>query len=222
MNAAGSSASPPSSPWAQRYPAPEALVVVNNTKRSLLAPHCPRINDPKFYDQDPNQFTDHGIWNLAEVDSVFWSEKIQERTFWGTLTFQLAALNRHVTFSSASTCELILSGHQPPVDNLVGRLPQLNSSGSSSAPRPREADNFKVYQRKRVRIDETKWLSFLRKDRWFDWIQYSPNKRSRPEKTWSVDDPTVWDALRPVLELTHRIFKALIDDRHHAGMYKPL
>lgn len=36
-----------------------------------------------------------------------------------------------------------------------------------------EERDFMVYQRERVKVDETRWLPFLRKHRWFDWAQVS-------------------------------------------------
>ncbi|KAI0513341.1 hypothetical protein F5B22DRAFT_647892 [Xylaria bambusicola] len=213
MNAPGSAAAPdtpPSSPWAQRYPLKESVVVVGNKKRSLLRPHYPSIEDPKYYDQDLKQIVNLGIWNPTEVDTVLWSEKIQRRTFWGSRTWQLAALNRYLKFHAGPPFVPVPSGHKPPVDKLAAGVAGLKISSYL------RLDPVAVHDRRKIKIEEREWLSFLHKDRWFDWIQTSPGKRKRPIKTWSVDEEDIWLALRPVLELTNRFFQALIDDSHPA------
>ena len=80
------------------------------------------------------------------------------------------------------------------------------------------AEGRDVDVRTRIKVDETRWLPFLRKDKWYDWIQTSPPAPPGQEgKVWSIDDPEVWEAIKTPLELVDRMFKALIRDKHDFG-----
>ncbi|KAI0485839.1 hypothetical protein F4859DRAFT_528779 [Xylaria cf. heliscus] len=208
----GPPSNPPSSPWAKRFPGLESTFMVENTSHSLLAPQFPRINDPKYYDEHPDQNSDYRPQNYVETDNLFWSEKVQREILFGIQTWQVAALNCHLSLPSSTGDGLMFGGHRRPdkteigmLDRIMAKLPLLNISGSSSRPSPRkpapstsshEERDFLAYQRERIKVDEAQWFPFLRKDRWFDWIQFSTdNTQSRPDRTWSVDDPKVWGAL---------------------------
>ncbi|KAI0185119.1 hypothetical protein EV127DRAFT_473765 [Xylaria flabelliformis] len=77
-----------------------------------------------------------------------------------------------------------------------------------------EERDFSIYLRERIEIDESRWLPFLHKRRWFDWIQVDGTFESQAKKTWSVDDPKLWEVLRVPLELLNRMLNALIEDKH--------
>ncbi|KAI0105333.1 hypothetical protein GGR51DRAFT_520390 [Nemania sp. FL0031] len=77
-----------------------------------------------------------------------------------------------------------------------------------------EEKHFEVYERERIKVDETKWLPFLRKNRWFDWIEVESDFAVEAGRTWSVDDPKVWEVVAIILELVNRILEALIRDKH--------
>ncbi|KAI1751589.1 hypothetical protein F4782DRAFT_547587 [Xylaria castorea] len=217
----GHSSDPPSSPWAQRFPIDGSTFIVGNTQHSLFAPQFPRINDPKHYDQDPDQSKFQRPQTYKEIDSLLWSEKIQQRTFWGARTFQLAALNRRLMFSTSDGLVSVAGAHRRSlVDKLRALFPQLHISPKKSATKSatssyQETDDFQMYRRERIKVDQKKWFAFLRKDRWFDWIQFNPDAaRSKPNRTWSVDDAEIWDALSVSLELVNFILRALIDEKH--------
>ncbi|KAI0441105.1 hypothetical protein F4803DRAFT_576844 [Xylaria telfairii] len=207
------------SPWAWRYPGPKTLGIlpVENTYHSLLRPKFPDIVDPKYYDRYPQRDADHPPKDYAEKDSVFHSEKIQRRCLWGAETWQVAALNRRLCIPS--TTDLMFGGHQKRPLREVKRprtYPQLPGEPSwiSYEPKP-DSDDFAFYQSHRIEVNETRWLPFLRKDRWFDLIRFAPDEtQSRPDKPCSVDDPQLWEALKVSLELVDRIFKALLQDKH--------
>lgn len=211
--AAGHAHDPPSSPWARRFPVPKTTHLVENTYHSFLAPKFPNIDDPKYYDRYPKPGVDHCPKNYAESDSVFQSEKVQRRCLWGAETWQVAALNRRLCIPSSA--DLMFSGHRkdaPEQPSPRGRPYFLRQPAERS-------DGFTFYQSHRIEVNEKRWLPFLRKDRWFDWVHFSPDEtRSRPNKTWSVDDPQLWDALKVSIELTDRILKALLEDKHDGGI----
>ncbi|KAI1331390.1 hypothetical protein F5Y16DRAFT_395273 [Xylariaceae sp. FL0255] len=79
----------------------------------------------------------------------------------------------------------------------------------------KEAAALAVYKLEGLQIDESKWLPFLRKDRWFDWYQKPPSNSDEVEgKTWSVDDPDIWNAIKTSIELLNRMLEALIEDKN--------
>ncbi|KAI0546728.1 hypothetical protein F4679DRAFT_587253 [Xylaria curta] len=218
---------PPSSPWAKRFPIDDSTVIVKNTKHSLIAPQFPRINDPKNYDQDPDPNKNHRPQNYKDIDNVLWSEAFQRKVLRGARTFQLAALNRRLMFSTSTGSVAVAGGHRRSlVDRVFRSFSKLKVSGSSSSPpnpqksptalneENEEGTEFQIYESERIQVDETKWFPFMQKKRWFDWIHFSPDDaQSKPDTTWSVDDPRIWSALSVSLELANRILRALIDDR---------
>ncbi|TGJ78984.1 hypothetical protein E0Z10_g9789 [Xylaria hypoxylon] len=74
-----------------------------------------------------------------------------------------------------------------------------------------------IYNLTKLRVDETRWFGFFRKDRWYDWIQTSPPAKAGG-LLWSVDDPNVWRELSMCLELADRALKALIEDKNDHAM----
>jgi hypothetical protein len=210
------------------------MYISENTNHSALAPTLPRIDDPIYYDQEPILAADKLPPSNTDLDTLFWSEATQRGELGGVETWQVAALNRHLRFSPATG---YVSGGHRPIDRAVAGLPFNFGTLNLGAPLPRsflqfpgarawltaggtnEERDFMVYQRERIKVDETRWLPFLRKDRWFDWIQVSPSsvKRSQPGRTWSVDDPNVWEILKVSIELANRMLEALIEDKHDGG-----
>ncbi|KAI0865895.1 hypothetical protein F4860DRAFT_509777 [Xylaria cubensis] len=185
----------PSSPWAKRFPSDGTTAKIGDTKHSLLAPRCPRIDDPKYYDQDPDPDKDHRPRSYREIDTLLWGERVQRRTFWGARTFQLAALNRRLMFSTNTGLVTVGSGHRQSLGDKVKALLHIPPKKPAASPNE-ETDQFQIYRRERIKVDQKNWFPFLRKDRWFDWIQFSPDDAlSEPDKTWSVDDAKIWDHL---------------------------
>ncbi|KAI0399786.1 hypothetical protein F4802DRAFT_602667 [Xylaria palmicola] len=224
----------PSSPWAARYPLDYTTFTFDKKNRSLLAPDYPRIDDPKYYDQDPNSTTPKRPRSNADIDKLLWTEKFQQKRLWGVRAWQVAALNRYLRFSPETG--FVSGGHRPPPANARPTAFSL-SSRLSNFRVPRRAANLsrarrtelavsaahddwerEVYSRERIKVDETRWFPFLRRDRWFDWAEVTPPPESSPGRTWSADDPELWGILCITLELVDRILKALIRDQH-AGDY---
>ncbi|TRX89924.1 hypothetical protein FHL15_009196 [Xylaria flabelliformis] len=188
-------ANTPSSPWATRFPSDGTIFRIGDTKHSLLAPRCPRIDDPKYYDQEPDEEKDHHPRSYKEIDSLLWGERVQRRTFWGARTFQLAAINRRLMFSTNTGLVTVASGHRHSLGDRVKALLHIPPKKPAASPKE-EPDQFQIYRRERIRVDPKNWFPFLRKDRWFDWIQFSPDDAvSEPDRTWSVDDAKIWDYL---------------------------
>ncbi|KAI0472242.1 hypothetical protein F4859DRAFT_515090 [Xylaria cf. heliscus] len=230
MEKTGRSEDIPSSPWATRYPLDRLSFIAENTNHSVLAPF-PRVDDPRYYDHEPT-FTQEDIPKENEnIDKLLWSEMVQAHSMHGKETWQAAVLSRYLQFSPDTG---FVSGGHRPVDTLVADLsvsgilpppPQsLNFVGLRTGP-PRIATNeerdYSTYLRERIKVDESKWLPFLRKDRWYDWIQVAP-PFDKPGRTWTVDDPEIWDYLKVILELVNRILLALIEDKHEGDYWSNL
>ncbi|KAJ8124859.1 hypothetical protein O1611_g8781 [Lasiodiplodia mahajangana] len=258
-SAASSSGSPPSSPWAERFPWKDTTVTLDGITHSFLAPQNPRIEDPKYYDQKPDRTKDHDPRSNKEIDYVLRGEKLQRARLWGVQTWQLAALNRRVVLSTKGDYIVVSGAQRRSLGARVrDRLNQLriSSSAFSSSVRSRvsstsrqqsrmpdtppqrprapgmpvlrsqrlatpsyEGPDFQVYEQERIRVNETEWYPFLKKERWFDWVQFSlETGESNPNKTWSVDDAQIWDALSVSLELANRMLKALVKDQHSGAI----
>ncbi|RYC54627.1 hypothetical protein CHU98_g11580 [Xylaria longipes] len=218
----------PSSPWATRFPLEDHTFTSLNTNHSVLAPAVPRINDPKYYDLDPVLPPNHPPLTPADLDQLFSTEAAQTRRLKGIKTWEVAALNRYVRFSLGYS---YLSAGHSPIDAERSLPFSRFSVPEPSRPSPiieallntmetNEERDFAVYLRERIQVDETLWFPFLRKSRWFDWIQVSQDFNSPAGKTWSVDDPKVWEALRISLELVNRMLAALIDDKHEGDYWE--
>ncbi|KAI1168153.1 hypothetical protein F5B18DRAFT_268031 [Nemania serpens] len=99
----------------------------------------------------------------------------------GLNTRRVAALNRSVRFSPDTR---LMSGRHRLIDGRPIGVPftvsfsqlflqPLGARGRAVPMQSNEERDFMVYQRERVKVDETRWLPFLRKHRWFDWAQVS-------------------------------------------------
>ncbi|KAI1297992.1 hypothetical protein F5Y03DRAFT_276648 [Xylaria venustula] len=223
----------PSSPWATRFPNMKAIYMAQDKNHSLLAPEFPRIDDPKYYDRE-SVFMDKPPHNNEDVDKVLWSEQSQTKRLGNMRTWQLVPFRRYLRFSPETG--FISGGHLPadpafPFDPTLDPEPMLlpgqaNSSQSQTASvaglrsaRRVEYENlvYNVYERERIKVDEKSWLPFLHKDRWFDWEEVTDSPKTAG-RTWSVDDPKIWEVMRVVTELVNRMLLALARDRHEGGM----
>ncbi|KAF2964060.1 hypothetical protein GQX73_g9511 [Xylaria multiplex] len=216
----------PSSPWARRFPARNYTFTFQKENHSVLAPIFPTIENPKYYDQNPTRHPDHRPQTLADEDRVFFTEQHQNFALYGITTWQASALNHYARFSP----NIIVSGGYRPLDRATGGFPFRIPSSLPAAPslglelaakgiQTNEEMNFAVYLRERIEIDETRWLPFLRKDNWFDWTEVTQTFDSAAGKTWSVDEPKLWENLRVSLELVNRFLEALIEDRHEGAYW---
>ncbi|TRX91962.1 hypothetical protein FHL15_007059 [Xylaria flabelliformis] len=219
----------PSSPWAARFPLEELTYTSENKNHSFFAPKGPRIGDPKYYDQRPLPPNFYRPLALSDLDKLFWTEAWQCDRLSGIETWKIGALNRWVGFSPETGW---LSGGHRPIDTIKGgftntRVPLPRSSTPSpileallNSMQTNEERDFSIYLQERIEIDELRWLPFLHKRRWFDWIQVDGTFDSQAKKTWSVDDPKLWGVLRVSLELLDRMLDALIEDKHEGDYWR--
>lgn len=222
----------PSTPWATRFPHRSLTYVSSGQNRSVLAPEYPRMDDPVHYDEalpDPTDNPPIVPLDHRDEDRLFWSEKKQRRQLKGIQTWQAAALNRRLRFTSESG--YLSSGHSR-IDWFMDE-PSDDPESSMGVPKADQERDFMIYERERIRVDETQWLPFLRKDRWFDWIE-APNVLDSPEAPdprdspgqpwspdghiWSIENPIIWDAVKVSFELANRALEAMIEDKHEGGM----
>ncbi|KAI1324609.1 hypothetical protein F5Y16DRAFT_402177 [Xylariaceae sp. FL0255] len=183
----------PSSPWATRFTDPDHHYEENGTVHSGLAPIYPRVEDPKYYGDLRLEALDQPGSN-KEMDRLFWHEETQNQLMGGLETWEAEVLNRHVSFKK----DALLSAGHDPADK--GEL---------------EKAAFESYTRDGLQVDEKSWLPFLQKSRWFDWSPAAPfNQNKILGKDWSVDEPAVWDAMKPSIELANRILEAMIRELH--------
>ncbi|KAI1332860.1 hypothetical protein F5Y16DRAFT_418791 [Xylariaceae sp. FL0255] len=194
----------PSSPWATRFPIESwqrTYVDSSNINHSILAPVAPRVDDPKYYLAHGSGTTGAGsqsqaLVSDAEFDRMCWHE-ITQRSFLGGLrTGEAASLSSHVWFSpNPGFCP---GGHRP-------------------ADRGMEQTLLSYFGNWGLRVDETQWLPFLQKYRWYDWTETSPFGLSGPPRHWSVEEPRIWNVLKISIELAHRVLESLIQEKHESA-----
>ncbi|KAI1305100.1 hypothetical protein F5Y03DRAFT_406644 [Xylaria venustula] len=193
--------SPPHSPWTERWPKREDPTFGwNNTAHTGLAPELPRVDDAIRYLD--TSFAGDLIGPQAtpsnrELDILFRTESFQTENLFGMLTWQAITLNRWVNFSPDQIGPM--SGGHLPSD--VGDSLEAST---------------RVYDQNKIKVDESRWFRFIKKQRWYDWLETSP-PGSVPGRVWSVDDPKIWNELGICLELVDRMFKALIEDKNDSG-----
>lgn len=100
------------------------------------------------------------------------------------------------------------SGANPPLPGKPanGAYPVIDVMNET-----REGLVLKIFHAERIQVDESKWFSFLKRDRWLEWEKPEPLLDGGH---WSVDNPKVWEILGISIELLDRILKALIADKH--------
>lgn len=69
-----------------------------------------------------------------------------------------------------------------------------------------------------IAVDESTWLPLLQKERWYNLnrrvAEGFPGRldsRLNAESTWSVDDPVIWDVLKPYVALASRLLDTSLD-----------
>ncbi|RWA03082.1 hypothetical protein EKO27_g12023 [Xylaria grammica] len=199
----------PLSPWAARFGREEKSIPYSATtiRHSALAPEYPRL-DPRYYGDNPD-LREHfaGFERGMDEDRLHWSEKYQKHCI-HMYTWQVGPLNRYLSFSPRFP--KVLGGHatsekliDPPVADAIRRLTGAQNVASDEA-------GFGVFELERIKVDESQWLSFFQRDRWWDLEVEDPE----PGVRWSVDDPKVWAELSICLELANRMMKAMVNDKH--------
>lgn len=151
--------------------------------------------DAKYYNDPLREMA--GLdrpWTGRDFDRLFYSETDQNNLFGGVKMWEAASLNRWVLFS---------------------RQVGVVSGGHLRADAVNEDVNRKRLQDNMVKVDESKWFSFWRKDRWYDLSSDPALTQPTPQGgPWSVDEPKVWDSIRISIEVADRVVKALVRDRH--------
>ncbi|KAI0533867.1 hypothetical protein GGR58DRAFT_521066 [Xylaria digitata] len=189
----------PESPWAVRLEKPgetRNVFIWDNLRHSGYAPEAPRVNDPiRYLDTSDmvHQNEAPDVPNDKDLDKLFRIECYQAHKLRGMKTWEAISLHRWVNFGPEFGS--FSGGHLPNDTGDTARAMAI------------------VYELSRVQVDETRWFSFFRKDRWYDWIQTSPPARVGGQ-VWSVDNPNVWKELSVGLELADRALKALIEDKN--------
>ncbi|KAJ3578626.1 hypothetical protein NPX13_g1941 [Xylaria arbuscula] len=194
-------ASPAYSPWTARWNTQDnSLFKWDDLIHTGLAPEIPRIDDPihtldTSFTASPDYGQPFELEN-EDLDLLFRTETWQQECMVGMLSWQAPALHRWVSFDS---------GQFGPMSG--GHLPADTGSAVEMV--------AKVYEMNKLKVDESKWFLFLRRRRWYDWIEQKPPGRKQG-RVWSVDDPKIWNELSIILELVDRMFKALIEDKNEA------
>ncbi|KAI0976866.1 hypothetical protein F4678DRAFT_480306 [Xylaria arbuscula] len=194
--------SQPLSPWAQRfkYNAGSRWPLIQDDEiHSGLAPEQPKLH-PKYYADEPDSRERLAEPTTLQQDTVFLSERFQRTYLKGLESWQAGPLMRYVWFSDSTG--LLSGGHQA--------ADYENVQGGAAGERKIDVA-LKVFNKERIQVDESKWFTFLRKDRWFDLVKREPILGG---SNWSVDNPKVWDVLSISLELLDRMLKAMIADKH--------
>ncbi|KAI0474709.1 hypothetical protein F4859DRAFT_521777 [Xylaria cf. heliscus] len=213
----------PLSPWAQRFghdAGGREDFLGDILHHSGFAPEQPRLH-PKYYADKPPPVDSNKT--TFQLDLLFSSEKFQRLFFRGLYSWMVGPLMRYVYFSQKTG--LISGGHQSadygPVDpsnaanvaNIANIANPENTEDTAPkvVPERREDVALGIFHSERIQVDESKWFSFLKKDRWLEWDRPQPVLGGG---NWSVDNPVVWDILSISIELLDRILKALVVDQH--------
>ncbi|KAI0157365.1 hypothetical protein GGR57DRAFT_500985 [Xylariaceae sp. FL1272] len=177
--------------------------------RSGFAPMHPSLH-PRYYSDAPtaSELQDAGIFtDGTEEDRFYTSLTAQERQMEGVKHWQIGVMNDHVNFGAPSG--KVTAGHKRPEFGPHSKK-QIKISEKSKNPTWDEVLQ-RIYDVDTVKVDEAKWLSFFKKDRWYDLEGPSASLGGR---SWSIDDPEVWNVLKRPMELANRILLALIEDKH--------
>ncbi|KAI8954627.1 hypothetical protein F4801DRAFT_604801 [Xylaria longipes] len=199
---AGSLFGAPASPWTERYGI-DGNTVFSLTKEddgllhSGLAPLNPRLH-PQYYDSVPpaDEFTIPT--SDEEIDKILIAEEYQRSSFFGNPSWCIPPLHSVLSWDGNLG---ILGGHRPGDDQRYDELLQ-------------------DYMKYRIEVDESTWLPFFRKDRWYNSVQefedtiVDADGTTWQTRTWSVDDDRVWNVVRFSIEIANRILKTLIRDNN--------
>ncbi|KAI0194354.1 hypothetical protein EV127DRAFT_503695 [Xylaria flabelliformis] len=199
---AGSRFDLPVSPWTERYGTDEKPLYSLQRKddglwHAGLAPSHPRL-DPKYYDCVPSDDEFDTPTTYEEIDEIFLAEEYQRSVFFGNPSWRIAPLNSVLSWDGIPE---ILGGHRPGDDK---RYPDL----------------LKDYMEQRIEVDESTWLPFFGRNRWYNMDLESPdtiveaNGTTWETSTWNVDDERIWNVVRFSLEIANRILMRMIRDNN--------
>ncbi|KAI0487483.1 hypothetical protein F4859DRAFT_525601 [Xylaria cf. heliscus] len=203
----------PLSPWAQRYGVlydDESTLDERKIRHSGYYTGHPRM-DPKFFAEPILQSELDGsrlFSHRNDIHRFFHLEDRNDGYFKGIKPWQYGPLMQYVRFSDRG---LLPGGHWRP-----------ESQPYRQARHEELADIDKLLDDDMIIVNEDGWFPFLRRDRWYDLYGQA---RVPSGKTWSIDQPKLWDKIRVSVELVDRMLKALIDDEHpalHTMLFGPL
>ncbi|KAJ8132333.1 hypothetical protein O1611_g1289 [Lasiodiplodia mahajangana] len=197
----------PGSPWINRFPGlrknnssrPGFFFEWDGKQHSAVRPELPMVADSKYYLEQPDLSQYSGTPSDEELDRMFRTEDYQRSIFKGMTTWELTSLNRWVHFSP----------DLPPMSG--GHMAKDATTDSQEAA-------ARIWKKYGLQVDESKWFSFLQRPKWYDWVSTSPPSEVEGV-TWSLNDPAIWEALSPALELADRYLKALVDQKHPVVSY---
>ncbi|KAI1340259.1 hypothetical protein F5Y15DRAFT_380074 [Xylariaceae sp. FL0016] len=179
----------PRSPWAERYgesPFNFWRKCRGPIVHSNIAPELPRL-EPNEYAKEQDSVVPIPEPSLDELDALFFGEKLQRRQ----LTWAAGALNG-VLHAGISGVHDVASAKTP--------LQQW--------------DDFLEHHM--MEINEEAWIPLFRKDHWYDHnvnplddMQNPVPNIATPKTVWSVDNPVIWNALRPSIQLANNILREL-------------
>lgn len=129
-----------------------------------------------------------------EKDRLFSADATQYKIHSGVKSWMLGPLNKWLSFSDRGT---IPGGHQRSAPSAMKNDPADHPGWIP----------WMLFGMETLNIDEGSWLSFLRKDRFFDSVHIGGDRLS-------IDDPRIWEAISPSLELVNRTFTALLEEEH--------
>ncbi|KAJ2992338.1 hypothetical protein NUW58_g2199 [Xylaria curta] len=192
----------PASPWTERFGVVGGRVYGLTKKKDELlhaglAPSNPRLH-PQYYDFIPSADQFSIPVNDEEIDDILVAEEYQRYLLFGNQSWRIPPLNSVLSWDGSA---ILLGGHQPGDDQLY---PQL----------------LRDYMAQRIEVDESTWLPFFAKDRWYNFDQdFSDTITEADGKTWensawNVDDDRIWNVLRFSIEIANRIVTTLIRDNN--------
>ncbi|KAI1270416.1 hypothetical protein F5Y18DRAFT_421908 [Xylariaceae sp. FL1019] len=187
---------PVNSPWAERYGeiAPGHPFKYGNTVHSGFAPVHPSLH-PVYFVDIPNDEIPRP--SAEDLDRQFLTENFQLTHYYGYLTSRYATFKRWVDLGG-----VIDGGHS--WDNFPTPIPAAIATNRTTTEAYRRIYYASLFNQRSLVVDETRWFSFFRRDRWLKTKDYNP------------DDPRLWAVLERSIELASRMLQAAVDDQHEA------
>lgn len=218
--------SPPRSPWAKKFGIPETnWPSLTENGHSSLAPRLPYL-DPRWYGTPlAGGFATPLPRPVREgaLDELFVSERLQQSHLAGMRTWQAAALNARLAGG-------LDGGHDadaaPPTMDMATALRVATARQAAGLANPQQQGEDKwnredaaelLVQLRMLTVNEAGWCEVFARERWFDLHVKVKGKLPNTvgaigdDDIWSVDNPVIWNEMRPCLELADRLLKASVE-----------
>ncbi|KAH8681754.1 hypothetical protein BX600DRAFT_491920 [Xylariales sp. PMI_506] len=183
----------PLSPWADRfYPSSDPYWRnILGQAHSSLAPEFPYLPPDGFHEDPPGDPLPQP--SNTELDRLFYGERVQRELLCGLTSWQIG----------------------PVTATPYGWLPSQGRPEYTRDPR------WQRFYEERISVDESSWLPFLSRWRWFDLRTdcFTSIRDPFPEmydhntNWWTVDNEIIWDHLSVSLELVNKVLLSLINER---------